>query len=63
MKHLTEASYYRRREREEVERARQSPTASARESHLGLAMLYRRQLALLDYQPVTIVDHPSEPPR
>ena len=63
MKHLTEASYYRRREREELERAHQSPTASARESHLGLAALYRRQLALLNYQPVTIADQPSEPPR
>lgn len=56
MQHLTEATYYRRREREEMERAHQSPTAGARKSHLGLAALYRRQLALLNYQP-------AEPPR
>ena len=63
MQHLTEASYFQRREREEIERAHQSPTASARESHLGLAALYRKQLALLKCQPMTIVDRPAEPPR
>ena len=63
MQHPTEVSYFRRREREEMERAHQSSTASARESHLGLAALYRRQLALLNCQPVMIVDRPKEPPR
>ena len=63
MQQLTEATYYRRREREEMERAHQSPTAGARESHLGLATLYRRQLALLNYQAVTLSDLPVEPPR
>ena len=63
MQHLTEASYFRRREREEMERAHQSPTASGRQAHLGLAALYRRQLALLDNEPVTLVDMPGEPPQ
>ena len=63
MQHLTEASYFQRREREEMERAHQAPTASARESHLGLAALYRKQLALLNYQPMTLVERPAEPPR
>ena len=63
MKHLTEASYYRRREREEIERAHRAPAAGARQSHLGLAALYRRQLALLDNEPVTLVDMPGEPPQ
>ena len=63
MQHPTEASYYRRREREEIERAHQSPTTGARESHLGLAALYRRQLALLNCQAVTLSDLPVEPPR
>jgi hypothetical protein len=63
MQHQTEASYFRRREREEMERAHQSPTAGGRQAHLGLAALYRRQLALLNYQPVTLVDRPMEPSR
>lgn len=63
MQHPTEASYFQRREREEMERAHQAPSASARESHLGLAALYRRQLALLNFQPLTLVDRPPEPPR
>lgn len=63
MQHPTEASYFQRREREEMERAHQAPSASARESHLGLAALYRRQLALLNLQPLTLVDRPAEPPR
>jgi hypothetical protein len=63
MQHLTEASCYRRREREESERAHQSRTSRARESHLGLATLYRKKLALLDYQAVTLADLPEGPPR
>jgi hypothetical protein len=63
MPHPTEAIYFQRREREEMERAHQAPTASARESHLGLAALYRKQLALADDQPMTLVGRPAEPPR
>ena len=63
MQHLKEASYLQRREREEMERANQTPSANARKSHLGLAALYRRQLALLNFQPLTLVDRPAEPPR
>lgn len=56
MQHHSEASYYRRREREEMERAHHSSNMGARSAHLGLAALYRRQLGLLNYQAVMLVD-------
>ena len=60
MQHPTDASYYQRREREEMERAHQARATGARQSHLGLAALYRKQLAQLNYEDVTPVDMPAE---
>jgi hypothetical protein len=39
-----------------MERAHHSSHVGARNSHLGLAALYRRQLGLLNYQAVTLAD-------